>query len=70
MSKLPVNQAIRDKLAQEIKAAQNEKRAKTKYESDKVATKKRGDELRDNINMERLLNHDDKLYFEEVFNSL
>lgn len=65
MSKLNVNQSIRNKLAQEIKAAQNEKRARTRYEADKIATKKRGDEIRGSIEIE-LLQHSDKLYYESL----
>jgi len=67
---LDVNPEIRKAIAQEVKAFRNSERDKAKRENEKLAIKTRGDELRNNINMERLLNHDDKLYFEEVFKSL
>lgn len=66
MSKLDVNPEIRYKIAQEIRLHRNMSKAKTKYEADKVATKKRGNDIRDSIEDEKLLSHSDKLYYEEL----
>ena len=36
----------------------------------KAVSRRSADEIRENIDMEKLLNHDDKLYFEEVWKEL
>jgi hypothetical protein len=36
----------------------------------KANSRRSADEIKENLDLERLLNHDDKLYFEEVFNSI
>ena len=36
----------------------------------KAVSRRCADEIRENIDMQKLLDHDDKLYFEEVFKSL
>ena len=36
----------------------------------KAHARRNADEIKENLDLERLLDHDDKLYFEEVFKSI
>ena len=65
MTKLKVNQHIRDKIAQEMKVAKAVKRVQEKISVEKKETKERGDKLKLEREIE-LLNHQDKHYFESI----
>lgn len=65
MTKLKVNQQIRDKIAQELKVAKAVKRVQEKISMEKKEVKERGDKLKFEREIE-LLNHQDKHYFESV----
>ena len=65
MTKLKVNQQIRDKIAQELKVAKAVKKAQEKISMEKKEIKERGDKLKFEREIE-LLNHQDKHYFESV----
>jgi hypothetical protein len=52
------------------KISERKKCIETCRENKKSNCRKKAEELRANIDINKLLDHDDKAYFEEVFNTL
>jgi len=66
MAKLDVNQELRKAIAKDIKECRFRNREEAKCESTRVEVKKRGDDMRSAIEIDKLINHDDNLYYESL----
>ena len=66
MAKLDVNPELRKAIAKEIRECRCRSREEAKCESTRVEVKKRGDDMRSAIEIDKLINHDDNLYYESL----